>query len=104
MLLKIVQAPLAVLTTPAKKIAVIDKKILRLAKDMTDTLLACKDPLGVGLAAPQVGVSLALCLIKPTRKSPIEVLVNPVILNSSLKKTIPQSVLEGCLSIPNLWS
>jgi len=104
MILPILSAPQDVLSTPAKSIIIIDRKIRELVRDMTDTLLSCKDPLGVGLAAPQVGFPLALCIIKPTRKSPIETFINPKIVRSSARKTTPKSTLEGCLSIPNVWS
>ncbi|MFA6005880.1 MAG: peptide deformylase [Patescibacteria group bacterium] len=104
MILPIVTAPQSVLSTPTRQITTIDKKIRELIRDMTDTLLSCKDPLGVGLAAPQVGVPLALCIVKPTRKSPVEVFINPKIVAFSNKKTIHKSTLEGCLSIPKVWS
>lgn len=104
MILPILTAPKDVLSTPTRKVEAIDRKIHNLVRDMSETLLACKDPLGVGLAATQVGVPLSLCIIKPTRKSPIEVLINPKIISVSSKKTIHKSILEGCLSIPNLWA
>jgi len=87
---------------------------------MKQTLLAAKDPEGVGLAAPQVGHPLQLFITKPTPKSSIYVFINPKIsLNEKithltvnddrqrkLNKTAvkkSQTKLEGCLSLPNIW-
>jgi len=55
---------------------------------------------GVGLAAPQVGVSLRLCVIDvdPDKKSPI-IMINPEITGGENK--IPAE--EGCLSFPGVY-
>lgn len=118
-MLKIVNAPNPVLSQSAKPVAVwhlakriskVDKSVLKLIKDMEQTLLSAKDPVGVGLAAPQVGKSLQIFIAKPTPKSPILVFINPKIV-SSIKKVpifntkykIHNTKLEGCLSLPNIW-
>src|SRR5262249_60389402 len=44
-----------VLRTPADPVTTFDAELRRLVKDLTDTML---DAPGVGLAAPQIGVSL----------------------------------------------
>lgn len=56
--------------------------------------------LGVGIAAPQVGVLKNIIWVQRFDKEnfPFEVYLNPTIVNYSEKK---QSVREGCLSIPN---
>ena len=66
----------------------------QLIDDMFETLDFHKN--GVGLAAPQVGHSLNLFIIK----TPVlrEVFINPEILLDGLKI----QVKEGCLSFPNL--
>lgn len=104
-MLKIVHVPNSVLTTPAKRIPKIDGSILKLVKEMEKTLNAQVDPEGVGLAAPQVGVGKALFIIKPNPDSPIEAFVNPEILEVVIdKKKAKKDALEGCLSIPRIWS
>ncbi len=110
-MLKIVSVPNSVLTSPAQNVAIIDEKIKKLVYDMEETLIAQVDPQGVGLAAPQVGESLQLFIIKPSAKSPSEVFINPKILeivslNPDLKTTSKnkKNKLEGCLSIPRIWS
>lgn len=94
-MLKIISAPNDVLSQKAKpvplrpaepgferQVAKIDKDILHLIEGMKKTLLATHDPEGVGLAAPQVSRSLQLFIIKPTKKSKIQVFVNPQIYTS----------------------
>lgn len=110
-MLKIVSAPNGMLALPAEKVEKIDKSILSLLKEMKQTLLAAKDPEGVGLAAPQVGKSLQIFIAKPTPKSPILVFINPVIEEISKdliplerpKKSSSPKKLEGCLSLLNIW-
>lgn len=110
--MKIVQIPNPVLTTPVNPVEKIDNKIKQLVYDMEETLIACVDPQGVGLAAPQVGVSLALFIIRPEEDSDTEVFINPKIIehetsNIKLDKKAEKKrneQLEGCLSIPKIWS
>jgi len=56
--------------------------------------------MGVGIAAPQVGILKNIIWVQRFDKEnlPFEVYLNPKITNYSTKK---QSVKEGCLSIPN---
>lgn len=110
-MLKIVTAPNSVLTTATKKVDSIDQSILNLVKKMEKTLIAQVDPQGVGLAATQVGVGLSLFIMKPNKKAKTDVFINPKIVqilqtsevskSSGKKKKQP---LEGCLSIPKIWS
>ncbi len=109
--LKIVEVPHKVLQAPTKPVHKIDDKIRNLVYDMEETLIEQVDPQGVGLAAPQVGVSLALFIMKPSPKSETEVCINPKIIkieSTSKKKEDaeedPENMkLEGCLSIPRIW-
>lgn len=108
-ILPITKTPDPILRAVAKPAGNIDRKIIKLIRDMSDTLNSQTDPQGVGLAAPQVGVSLRIFLIKPTQKSEITVFINPKIINKPIaildkypkRKT---KLLEGCLSIPNIYS
>lgn len=91
------------------KISKIDKSVLKIIEEMKKALLSAKDPIGVGLAAPQIGKSLRIFIAKPTLKSPISVFINPEILEQDLEilpirknKKTPVK-LEGCLSLPNIW-
>lgn len=108
-MLKIVQVPHKVLTSPTKQVEIIDDKIKKLVYDMEEALIAQVDPQGVGLAATQVGYDLALFIMKPSLKSKIEVCINPRILKVEDGKSKIESKsdgnkkLEGCLSIPRIW-
>ena len=113
-MIKIITAPSEVLSRKAKPVKKIDKKLIG---EMEQTLLLAKDPEGVGLAAPQLGKSLSIFIIKPTPKSPIKVFINPKIVSSikyrvlskkrdpilNTKYKIQNTRLEGCLSLPNIW-
>lgn len=67
----------------------------RLALDMLYTLSQSKEG-GVGLAAPQVGISARLLVMAIPGQRP-EILFNPKIVNSSKSFLTKQ---EGCLSFP----
>ena len=112
-MLKIVHAPHDILTKEVRTVMKIDKKIQQLVYDMEETLIEQVDPQGVGLAAPQVNVNLAIFIIKPTLKSDTQVFINPKILEYKQLTTNHQPPttqeknedikLEGCLSIPHIW-
>lgn len=107
MLMKIVQAPDPVLSSQAKPVKKLDKEIVSLIKDMKATLLSASDPEGVGLAAPQVGESLQLFLIKEDKDAPFSVFINPKVTFIEAKVTHKskkdRTKLEGCLSLKDIW-
>jgi peptide deformylase len=112
-MLKIVQAPNPVLSKQAKPINKIDKDLRHLIKEMTLTLDHAKDPEGVGLAAPQVGKSLQLFVIRQTPHSELLVFINPTIeefIDDKQEEKQHEKTeekrgvqLEGCLSLQNIW-
>ena len=79
-MLKIVQAPNPVLAQQAREVTSVDKSIKNLLKEMEVTLAHASDPEGVGLAAPQVGESLQLFIIRETPDSPLLTFINPKIV------------------------
>ncbi|WP_408954403.1 peptide deformylase [Natroniella sp. ANB-PHB2] len=81
-----------VLRTKAKKVEEITDKTTKLLDDMVETMY---DAQGVGLAAPQIGISKQIVVID-IGQDVIE-LINPEIVESSDRTYIDQ---EGCLSIP----
>ncbi|MEK7497482.1 MAG: peptide deformylase [Patescibacteria group bacterium] len=107
MILKIVNAKNPVLRQIAKPVEKVDKKVLQLVKDMKETLYAQKDPEGVGLAAPQVGKSLRIFLMKYKKEE--RVIINPEILSRTKHKKQANKtkdkhdILEGCLSLPHFY-
>jgi len=85
----------AVLRKKAKKVSRIDTSVQKLIDGMIETMHQSK---GVGLAAPQVGVSLRVIVLQLPEEEPIAI-INPEIV----KRTGEQSVTEGCLSIPGYY-
>ena len=77
-----------------KKSRTVDKMTPRIGELITDMLDTMYDAMGVGLAAPQVGI-LKRIVVKDVGEGPI-VLINPVILETSGEQTGE----EGCLSLP----
>ena len=105
-MMEIVKAPNNVLAQKAKPVKRVDRSILKIIEQMKQALLAAKDPIGVGLAAPQIGKPLQIFITKPSVSSPIRVFINPEIklLGKPVKKQRGKEVkLEGCLSLPNIW-
>jgi peptide deformylase len=105
-MLKIITAPNVVLSTKAKPVAKVDKDILVLIKQMEEALNFATDPIGVGLAAPQVNKGLAIFIAKPTDKAKIQVFINPEITKieeTTGKKKSKSKKLEGCLSLKDIW-
>ena len=86
-----------VLEKPTQKVAVFDEELKVLVDDMFESMYAAR---GVGLAAPQIGISLRIAVVDITFKEDPNakiVLVNPEIIHKEGRHT--QS--EGCLSIPD---
>jgi peptide deformylase len=85
-----------VLSRPANRVERIDDEIDRLIDDMIATMYAAP---GIGLAAPQVGVPLRVCVIDLTvgrKGGEVITLINPEIVS----RDGMQVEDEGCLSVP----
>ena len=67
-MLKIVIVPSDVLRKPAKPVLALDTSVLNILENMKKTLKDAKNPQGVGLAAPQIGVSLRIFSHPPRQK------------------------------------
>ena len=85
--------PDPVLRQKAKRVRTIDSSIQKLISDMLETMHA--DNGRVGLAAPQIGVSLRVIVIGIPEEEDI-VLINPEIVKRKGERLID----EGCLSVP----
>ena len=86
-----------VLEKRAEAVTIFDDKLKKLVEDMFESMYAAH---GVGLAAPQIGISQRLAVIDVTFKEDPDaklVLINPEIIHSEGRHT--QN--EGCLSIPD---
>jgi len=85
----------SVLRQKAKRVPTMGGSIQRLIDDMIETMQQVN---GVGLAAPQVGVSLRVAVLQMPDEEPV-VLVNPEVV----KRGGEREVTEGCLSVPGYY-
>jgi peptide deformylase len=83
-----------------RKCEVVDKVDPATVKLMADMLETMYDAPGIGLAAPQVGVTKRIIVVDPTREGrapqPLK-MANPEIVWASDEKKLHE---EGCLSLP----
>ena len=82
------------------------EELTQLIEDLLDTLAKSE---GVGLAAPQIGVSLRVLVVDGTGMTDVydylkgfkRVMINPVVIEESSEKC---EYNEGCLSIPGIYA
>jgi peptide deformylase len=100
-ILSIITAPDPRLKLFAKPVATVDARTRRLMDDMLETMYGS---IGIGLAAPQVGVSQRIVVIDVAREGekakPLRI-ANPEIIWRSTETTIAN---EGCLSLPEHYA
>lgn len=101
-LLEIITLPNPILRRKAHKVTDFGKDFRLLVDDMIETM---RDAPGVGLAAPQVAISLRLIVVEygddedETAPKKLFVMANPEIVEKSEGKVLG---IEGCLSVPGL--
>jgi peptide deformylase len=98
MIRDIVKYPDPILQRPTEKVVEFDDELRVLAGDMFESMYKA---VGIGLAAPQIGVSRRITVIDlSNQKTPEEqiVLVNPEIVHREGR----QYAEEGCLSLPDI--
>ncbi len=99
--LPIITAPDPRLKIKARKVSVVDDKVRRLMDDMVETMYRA---IGIGLAAPQVGVTLRVVVVDVAREgekpAPLRI-ANPEILWRSEETALAN---EGCLSLPEHYA
>src|SRR5262250_3643546 len=80
----------------AAPVGEVTPEIRAIIANMTDTMY---DEVGIGLAAPQVGISLRLIVISDEEGRGVQALLNPAIVELGGEVTGE----EGCLSIPGVF-
>ena len=94
--LKVMTYPNPILAKRAETVREVNSQILALIRSMIETMYAES---GVGIAAPQIGISKRIFIASPNAKEGEEMaFINPVIF----KATGEQIGLEGCLSLPDV--
>lgn len=89
-----------ILRKASEKVLKIDGRIKKLLKKMEQTM---KKANGIGIAAPQIGENLRMCICLFNQGMPEQVLVpmiNPEITDIAAEKIIQE---EGCLSAPGIF-
>ncbi|EFS21679.1 peptide deformylase [Fusobacterium gonidiaformans 3-1-5R] len=88
-----------VLRKVAEKVEDINDEIREILSNMLETMYATD---GVGLAAPQVGISLRMfvCDVGTPEESQVKKIINPIITPLTEENI---SVEEGCLSVPGIY-
>jgi peptide deformylase len=81
----------------AKPLTAVTPEIKSIIADMVETMY---DEVGIGLAAPQVGISLRLIVVADEEGRGTQTLVNPEIVEQGGTATAE----EGCLSIPGIYA
>lgn len=97
-MLKIIKYPDTILKKQAKKVLKITPKLLTLVSQMK---VAMEKNQGIGLAAPQIGVSKQIIIVKDSKESKKnQAFFNPKLRSKSKKQETDE---EGCLSLPRLF-
>jgi len=109
-MLKIITIPNPILRQKAKKVAKIGPSTKQLIEEMVDFLKTDqpkKGPKGVGLAAPQIGLSIRIVVIWSKPSHQFLPMINPEIIwcskRTSLNVAKSKNPYEGCLSVPGVW-
>jgi len=98
MIREIVLYPDPILQRPTEKVTEFDEELRTLAADMFESMYKA---IGIGLAAPQIGVGKRMTVIDLSNQKDAKdkiVLVNPEIIHKEGK----QVEEEGCLSLPEI--
>lgn len=106
--MRIITVPNPLLRQKAAPVDRFDESLRQLIGELKETLEKALIPetgsQGVGLAAPQIGVSRRIILAKKIKKrrqtGETVVLVNPEIFKASTQRELG---IEGCLSVPNTY-
>jgi len=85
-----------VLKTKAMALTRFDDELRQEVRRMSQLM---DDALGIGLAAPQLGISHRLLVYRVVQGGPLNVLINPVIAWASKED---EWMEEGCLSLPTV--
>lgn len=105
----ILNIPDSRLSEKSHKVKEITPEVKKDIQDLLDTLMVAEDPEGAGLAAPQIGITKRICVVRQFFEDPLDpaktlhediVLINPKIFSTSEETTIDW---EGCLSVPDTY-
>ncbi|MBP8590921.1 peptide deformylase [Candidatus Shapirobacteria bacterium] len=111
-MIKVLTAPHPILAKKSKPVNDFGQKTKDFCRLLSETLLSCQNPSGIGLAAPQVGKNWQIFVIALPGEKPT-IFINPKIISHSKEKAYfllengksknKEPFLEGCLSLPNIF-
>src|SRR5262249_47699638 len=96
----VVTHPDPILERPCDDVAEFGSNLKRLADDMAEAMYASS---GVGLAAPQVGLSRRFVLIDPSAGESANSMVAMANPRLTWFSSEMETAEEGCLSLPGIW-
>ena len=100
-ILKIIKEPDPILRKKSQPVDRVDENIQRLMNDMLETMYNAP---GVGLAAPQIGITKRIIVVDCARTdeppAPYK-MINPELIDTSKEEIINE---EGCLSLPGHYA
>lgn len=106
-ILKVIELGNPILRTKAKAVSVVEIKTRKFQNFCDNLITTCESKNGVGIAAPQVGVSKRVFVVwsKPSKRYKTAPKMEPlVVINPKLRflKKRQEKSWEGCLSIPGI--
>ena len=90
--------PNPILRKKTQTVTAFDRSLLKLVAMLIRVMKS--QPHGIGIAAPQIGISKAVAVVDVSKRGPKAerlILINPVIL----EKREPEARKEGCMSLPD---
>lgn len=101
MILPIFTFPNPILTTPTKPVSEVTPELSKLIADMFETMHNAQ---GIGLAAPQIGQGISLCVLEYIDPDDGVIIPRTVLLNPRVtwKSAQTSKEEEACLSIPGI--
>lgn len=116
----ILTVPNPALRQVSREVKFLDNKLTQVLTDLNETLVKKSDPPGVGLSAIQTGIPLRILLLylppdpnlleppKNEKNFRLTIMINPSLTAHSKSVTLgpnpKKPILEGCLSVPNLYA
>ncbi len=100
MIKKILTIPTSdtVLRQKSDEVIHFDKSVVQAVQDLTETMEAQTNPIGLGLSAPQIGLQKRIFVARVRNK--IKGFVNPIVTKFSQKEV---TIMEGCFSVPDIY-
>ncbi len=98
MIKKFVTLPDQKIRQTSQEVVAFDKSVVRIVHDLLETAEVQKEPVALGLAAPQISVFKRVFVARIRNK--FKHFINPTIVKYSPKEV---TLMEGCFSVPEIY-